>query len=205
MWLADMFTGRKQDRFIELLCEHAEILVQAADVLERYVAQGKAELSDEVDRLEKRGDEILATTLTALRETFITPFDRQDIYALGEAIDDMIDYINNAAREIKLFGVSATPAMAQMAGILSQGARDICQAVAAIPSQPNVATNCARSACSSENAMENLYRSTLAELFDTNDFPKIFKLREIYRHLSNSADRADSAGRLLGKIVVKVA
>jgi predicted phosphate transport protein (TIGR00153 family) len=205
MWLADMFTGRKQDRFIELLCQHAAILVQAADALERYVAQGKPELSDEVDTLEKRGDEILLTMLTALTETFITPFDRQDIYALGEAIDDMIDYINNAAREIKIFGVSATPAMEQMAGILSQGAREIRDAVAAIESQPDVATHCARAACSSENAMENLYRRTLAELFDSNDVPKIFKLREIYRHFSNSADRADSAGRLLGKIVVKVA
>jgi uncharacterized protein Yka (UPF0111/DUF47 family) len=51
--------------------------------------------------------------------------------------------------------------------------------------------------------MEDLYRASLAELFNGDDVRTMLKVREIYRHLSNSADRADAIGKLVGKIVVK--
>jgi uncharacterized protein Yka (UPF0111/DUF47 family) len=51
--------------------------------------------------------------------------------------------------------------------------------------------------------MEDLYRAALARLFAGDDVREMLKVREIYRHLSNSADRADAIGKLIGKIVVK--
>ncbi len=205
MWLADMFTGRKQNRFVDLFDQLSDKLVKAATLLEQYVAQGKPEISDEIDRLEKQADEILRSILTSLTEAFITPYDRQDIFYLAEDIDDMIDYINNAAREIKLFGVAVTPPMAEMARILTQGANEVRAAVAAIATNPNVAAHHARAASATENAMEDLYRRSLAELFETPDIRTIFKLREIYRHLNNCADRADAAAKQIDKIVIKIA
>jgi uncharacterized protein Yka (UPF0111/DUF47 family) len=205
MWLADMFTARKQELFLQLFDRSTQTLLQAARALESYAAEGKVEFSDECDRLEKEGDVILASILDALADAFITPFDRQDIYYLAVAIDDMTDYINNAAREMKSFGVATTPQMTAMIGVIVQGAKDIRDAVLAIRSKPDVAVARAASARMSENQMENLYRSALADLFNTGEMRTIFKLREIYRHLGNSADQADAAGRQIGKMAVKVA
>jgi len=129
--------------------------------------------------------------------------DRQDIYNLGEAIDDMIDYLNSAAAEISLFKVSSTDHMRAMATILDDAARSIAASVKCLKSDPPRAWERAREAQHAENLVEERYRIALAELFDGDDIHEIFKLREVYRHLSNSADRADAIGRLIGKIVIK--
>ena len=204
MWLADIFGSTKQNRFFALLKQMATICVEAARTLQRYVESGNSALSDEVNTLEKQGDETVQELIAALTESFVTPLDRQDIYNLGEAIDDMIDYLNNAAREIKLFGVAATPAMREMMQILVDGATHVDAAVSAVVAGSGDAAKHARLACEAENRMERVYRAALAELFDDSDMHRIFKLREIYRHLSNSADRTDAVGKLIGKIVVKV-
>ena len=205
MWISDMFTGRKQNRFYDLLGRHCAYLTEAAETLERYVANGSPELSDRVDEIEKSADRVLSETIDALNDTFITPIDRQDIYNLAETIDDMIDYLNNAAREIKLFHTGSTPEMVEMVAILAHAANEVRDGVRALAHEPHGAIEHGLNACSAENAMEDLYRQTVAALFEGADFNRILKLREIYRHLGNSADRADAIGRLIGKIVVKVA
>ena len=203
MWLADMFQNSRGDRFFDILTRHAGILCEAARALAGYVDSGKAELGAAVLDLEHRGDLELASLIEAIRDTFVTPLDRQDLYSLGEAIDDMLDYLAGAAAEIKLFGVETTPAMREMCRILVDAATSVEAAVRAIASDPKKAHEFARQACKGENHMEDLYRSALAELFNGDDVRTMLKIREIYRHLSNSADRADAVGKLIGKIVVK--
>ena len=203
MWLSDLFSTRRTDRFQVLLTQQTELLVQAASTFKRYLDEGKPELSDDVDRLELQGDDLVIQLTTALRDTFITPIDRQDVYNLSEAIDDMLDYINNAAREIKEFSVRPTPAIQDMAQILLGAMREINVAVGSLQTDPQKAWDCARLAEQAENEVEACYRSALAELFKGTDVGEIFKTREIYRHLSNCADRVDDTGRLIGKIVVK--
>jgi len=203
MWLADMFQDSRGRRFFDILKRHTRLLCEAARTLAAYVDSGKAELAAEVRDLEHRGDVELAALIDAIRDTFVTPLDRQDLYSLGEAIDDMIDYLAGAAAEIELFGVAATPAMKAMCGILADAAAAVEAAVGAIASDPKRAHDFAREASTAENRMEDLYRASLAELFNGDDVRSMLKLREIYRHLSNSADRADAVGKLVGKIVVK--
>lgn len=204
-WLSDIFTERKQKRFLTLLELQSGLLQRAARALQDYCDRRESAFADEVDAIEKEGDETLHQIVSALTDTFVTPFDRQDIYNLGGAIDDMIDYLNNAAREIQLFGVAMTPAITEMVQILVEATDEIAAAVSAIESDPASASEHAVNASKAENRVEDLYRHALAALFDESDVHAIFKLREIYRHLSNSADRADAVGRLIGKIVVKVA
>ena len=204
-WLADMFTERKQKLFLELLREHCGLLLKAAQALERYVEREDQVIAEECEAVEKRGDEVLKQTIDALTDTFITPFDRQDIYSLAESIDDMIDALNNAVREMVLFKTSPTPAVVEMVHILVAGANELNAAVADIDRDPKAAAAHAAAASATENRIEDLYRRTLAALFEETDFQRILKLREIYRHLSNSGDRADAIGRLIGKVVVKVA
>lgn len=204
MWFADLFLPTRDDRFLALLDRAAGILVQVSALFRRYLSEGTRSLSDEIDHLEKEGDSVLRSLTAALRDTFVTPLDRQDIYSLGEAIDDMIDYLNNAAREIEMFHVKPTPHMSAIAEILENAAGAIAAGVKAIRSNAQEAWTRATEAQHAENLVEDRYRVALAELFEDSDVNKIFKLREVYRHLSNSADRADTVGRLIGKVVVKM-
>jgi len=203
VWLSDLFLPAREDRFLALLDEHAGILTKAAGTFQSYVNDGTPSLADDINDLEQQADECLSALTTALRDAFITPMDRQDIYNLGEAIDDMIDYLNSAAAEISLFKVSSTDHMRAMAAILDDAASSIAASVKCLKSDPPRAWERAREAQHAENLVEERYRIALAELFDGDDIHEIFKLREVYRHLSNSADRADAIGRLIGKIVIK--
>ena len=203
MWLADMFRSSPGRRFFDLLDAHSSVLLEAARTLAAFVAGGRPELATVVDELEHKGDVLLGQLVDAICDTFVTPLDRQDLYALGEALDDMLDYIASAAVEIALFKQPSTPAMSSMCDILVEAAVSIRAAVGAIARDHDAAGTAAREASGAENRMEILYRTTLAELFQGDDFRTMFKLREIYRHLSNSADRADAVGKLIGKIVVK--
>lgn len=204
MWLADLFSARRGDRFAQLLERHARVLVQAAEVFDAYVNGGcPPALADQLRQLELEGDKLVEQVTSSLRDTFVTPMDRQDIYNLCEAIDDTLDYLNNAGAEISIFKVEPTPAMREISRALLEAAREIHTGVANLLCDEQKAWECAHRAQEAENTVEDRYRQTLAELFECKDLGYILKLREVYRHLSNSADRAAAVGRLIGKIVVK--
>ena len=204
MWIADLFSPAREQQFFILLAEHASILARAAAKLDEFARHGTPALADDIRELERAADQILERTTTALRDAFITPLDRQDIYNLSETIDDMIDYLDNAAAEISLFGVTVTPFILTMTSTLRHAADEIAAAVRLLTDDPRQAWRHSRNAQAAENAVEDCYRSALADLFRGDDVQRMFKLREVYRHLSNSADRAEAIGRLIGKIVVKV-
>ena len=203
MWLTNLFSPTQADRFYGLLKQHASLLCEASAKLLEYIETGDAKLSDQVHEIENRGDLTLRDMIEALQDTFITPIDRQDLYGLSEAMDRMLDYLNNAARELKLFAIGATPEMAEMGKILADATHHILDAVTALQTEPKRATDEARAAIHAEARIEGVYRRTIAVLFDDPDLPTALKRREIYRHLSNSADRAEAIGRLIRKIVVK--
>ena len=205
MWLADLFQSSPGRRFFELLENQAALVCEAARTLVEYVDTGKPELAQAIADLEHRGDEVLAKLIDAISDTFVTPLDRQDLYNLGEAIDDMLDYVAGAAAEIKLFKLEGTPDMRAMCGVLVDAGNSVEAAVAAIPTRPDEGRKHGRDASAAENRMEDLYRAALARLFAGDDIREMLKMREIYRHLSNSADRADAIGKLIGKIIVKSA
>jgi uncharacterized protein len=203
MWLADLFSTRKTNRFFELAKAQAALLVDAANAFKQFVTTGAKEDADRIDRLRAQGRELLDQVTAALRDAFVTPIDRQDIYNLGEALDDMLGYLNNATREINLFAVHPTHQMQAMAEVLATAAMQIKEAVELLQSDPARSWRCAKAAEATEGLVEDQYRHAVLTLFDGSDFHLILKQREIYRHLSNSADRAQAIGRLIGKIVVK--
>jgi uncharacterized protein len=185
--------------------QHCGLLLRAALTLERFMESPTPDAADEIAQLAKESDGVLKETIRALADTFVTPFDRQDIYGLAIDIDDMISYLDSAAGEIMLFKVEPTPQMVEIAKLMAGAAAEINTSLQLIEREPLVAVNHSTRASDAENQVEDIYRRALAELFETTDFQRIFKLREVYRHLSNVADRADAIGKMLGKIAVKVA
>lgn len=203
MWLADLFSTRKVNRFFALAAEQAAILLDAASSFKDFVCGGPAQLPERIERLRTDGHDVLDRLTSALRDAFVTPIDRQDIYNLGESLDDMLRYINTATIEIVLFGVQPTEQMQAMAEVLVSAAQRIKEAVDHLRTDPARTWRCAKDIQASEVLVEDQYRHALVTLFDGDDICAILKQREIFRHLSNSADRASAIGRLLGKIVVK--
>ena len=202
-----IFSRKKPNRFIELLIKQAEFTVEGMQKLLAYVREPSAELAQEVTAIEKQADEVRRVLIDELNRTFVTPIDREDIFALSLTIDDVLDYADTTVEEMHMLGILPNAFMERMVSLLTDAAREIYLGVSRLQDHPNVANDHAVRAKALENRMEAVYREAIADLFamprDIDHVVEMLKLREIYRHLSNAADRGDQAANVLGDIVVK--
>lgn len=203
-----LFSRKKKDnRFLELLSRQAEYTVQGMEALKQYMQKPDAALADKVSKIESEADEVRRILIDELNKTFVTPFDREDIFALSLTIDDILDYAESTVDEMAMFQVAPNSYLERIVSLLTDAATEIYRGVIRLTDHPNVANDHAVRAKALENRVESVYREALADLFhdpkDLDDVMEILKLREIYRHLSNAADRGDQAANVIGDIVVK--
>jgi len=198
---------KKQNRFLQLLTQQAEFVVRGMEALQQYLKQPDDVLAERVSQIEKEADEVRRILIDELNRTFVTPFDREDIFALSLTIDDVLDYANTTVDAMVIFKVKPNSYIEQIVALLADAAMEIYRGVIRLEDHPGVANNHAVRAKALENRIEQVYREALSQLFkdpeDLNDVMNILKLREIYRHLSNAADRGDAAANVIGDIVVK--
>ncbi len=198
---------KKPNRFLELLIQQAKYAVDGMEALREYVQHPDESLARKVSKIEKEADEIRRILIDELNHTFVTPFDREDIFALSLNIDDVLDYADTTVDELVMFKVSPNEYIDRMVSLLADAATELYRAVLRLEGHPSVANEHAVRAKALENRVEKVYREALAHLFDKPDslegVMEILKLREIYRHLSNAADRGDEAANVIGDIVVK--
>ena len=123
-------------------------------------------------------------------------------------IDDILDYAYSTVMEMEILKVKPTPYTQRMVSLLRDAAAELLQAVDRLESHPGVAGEHAQRAKALENRVEEVYREALADLFsgteDIKQVVKMLKFREVYRHLSNAADRGDEAANVIADIVVKI-
>ena len=202
-----IFSRKKQNRFIELLVKQAEYTVEGMQTLLQYVREPNEALAQSVTKIEKEADEVRRILIDELNRTFVTPIDREDIFALSLTIDDVLDYGNTTVEEMNVLGVEPNAFIERMVSLLTDAAQEICNGVLRLEDHPNVANDHAVRAKALENRVETVYREAIADLFqmprDIDHVVEMLKLREIYRHLSNAADRGDAAANVIGDIVVK--
>jgi len=109
---------------------------------------------------------------------------------------------------MELLHVTPTSHLQRMVSLLREAAHEVHLAMLRIKDHPGVATEHAQRAKTLENRVETVYREALADLFNGPAGPKrvihILKMREVYRHLSNAADRGDEAANIISDIVVKM-
>ncbi len=144
-----------------------------------------------------------------LMQTFVTPFDREDIFTLSREIDDILDYANTTADEMEILGVKPTQYMQRMASLLYEAAVEIQLAVQRFQDRHySVSNDHVQRAKALENRVETVYREALADLFtgpkDIDHVMGMLKAREIYRHLSNAADRGDMAANVVADVIMKI-
>ncbi len=201
------FFKKREEVFHKLIQEQAAVTFEGLKLLVKYLETPSPEIAEQLSLKEKEADETRRILIDELNRTFVTPFDREDIFALSRSIDDVIDYADSTVAEMAILNVSPTPYMSRMAALLKDAAYEIYQAVLRLQKHPAVATEHAQRAKALENRVEGVYREAVADLFkgpeDVHHIVEMLKLREVYRHLSNAADRGDEAGNIIADIVVK--
>lgn len=199
---------KREDVFIARIHDQAALTLEGLEALKQYFENNDPEAAKLLTKKEKEADEARRILIDELNRTFVTPFDREDIFALSGAIDDVLDYAYSTADEMDIFGIKATPYMLRIAALLRDAAFEILQAVDRLEEHPNVAGDHVKRAKALENRVEETYREALADLFSHAEslehMLEILKFREVYRHLSNAADRGDEAANAIANIVVKI-
>jgi len=200
-WTDRFFPSGKN--FFKMLSDHATKALEGTEALGAFIDSPGPESAKRVRDLEDEADELRKILVEELHQTFVSPIDREDIFALSRAVDDIVDYANTTVDEMEIYGVAPDEHLREMVDILRKEAREIVDAVKILEQYPHIAMEHAVRAKSYENTMEKAYHSALAALFKTGDTVYMLKMREIYRHLSNAADRGDQAANIVCSIVMK--
>jgi predicted phosphate transport protein (TIGR00153 family) len=202
------FLKPKQDVFQKLIQEQASLTLEGLDLLKKYMDAQEHGVADELTMKEKEADEVRRILIDELNRNFVTPFDREDIFTLSRTIDDVLDYAHTTVSEMVILKVTPTSFMQRIASLLRDAAYEINMAVQRLDEHPAVATDHAQRAKALENRVEGVYREAVADLFsgpeDVHHIVEMLKMREVYRHLSNAADRGDEAANVIADIVVKM-
>jgi uncharacterized protein len=192
-----------KSQFFEILSHQAAKTLEGLEALWNYAENGTKENANLVRNIEHEADELRRILIQELDQTFVTPMDREDIYNLSRAIDDVVDYANTTVDEMEVYEVKGDEHIKEMVNILRKAARELNDAVKILKDYPKIALEHAVKAKSYENQMEKAYHLALADLFKGTDTVYMLKMREIYRHLSNAADRSDEAANIISSIVMK--
>lgn len=208
--------------FHAMLEEQCDNLQSAAKALQAYLREADPALAAPVTEWVREGHTLRQRNLTRLHKSFITPIDREDIYTLTMTIDHILDYINNTVREVEVLQVKPDRWMQRMAEQLDIGAGVLHRGLELLREGKADQVPAVVNTHHQERHVEKLYRKALAEMFEGAEYRKLdeassdpsareclqfvigsIKRREVYRHLSNAADRLDHAGEALRDISVK--
>lgn len=202
---------RPQASFFDLFDEHAALTVLGANEM-LSLATTAANINAKAKRikeLEHETDVITHRCVEALRSTFITPIDRNDIYRLITRMDDVMDFIEAAADRLALYELrEMTPELRDLADIVVRCAIGVQEGLGAMRSTTTAAEVVKR--CSEikvlENEADNVLRTALARLFrEERDPIVIVKWKEIYEHLEDAADRCEDVANIMESVVIEMA
>ena len=198
---------RREDKFHNLIAQQAAVTLEGLVLLCKYVEHRDPDVAEQLSNKEKEADEVRRILIDELNSTFVTPYDREDIFTLSRTIDDVLDYANSTVSEMEILNVQPTIFLQRIASLLKDAAYEIHQAVLRLKNNPRVAIDHAQRAKALENRVEAVYREAIADLFsgpeNLEHVVAMLKMREVYRHLSNAADRGDEAANVIADIVVK--
>jgi predicted phosphate transport protein (TIGR00153 family) len=203
----------KEERFFALFVQHATIVVAGAEAL-RGVLKGGEDVErycKVISERETEADAVTREVLTAVRRTFITPFDRTDIQDLVSSMDDAIDQMNKTAKTIMLFEVRRfEPQMQAMADIILQGSKLMLEAVPLLASIPNNASRLAtltEEIIRIEDQADQLHDEGRKALFLANRDGAGGAMHfligtELYDHLESVVDRLEDVSNEINALIV---
>ncbi|KWV61201.1 nuclease PIN [Bradyrhizobium macuxiense] len=202
----------KEERFFDLFARHAQTSLDCAKALQDVLKGGEETPlhCQRVNQIENEADNITREVLTAVRRTFITPFDRSDIKNLITSMDDAVDQMQQTAKAVVLFEVRAfEPPMREIGNLIIECANLVGRALPllqAIGQNVAMLSQITEELTKLEGRVDDLHDIGLKELFlkhrDANTMDFIVGA-EIYDHLEKVADRFDDVANEINSIVIE--
>jgi predicted phosphate transport protein (TIGR00153 family) len=205
----------REGKFFELFNQHGEFIVQGARafilLIENYSDLGLREkYTNEVGNAERQADRITAEVNRLLHKTFITPIDREQIHGLINAMDDILDLLQDASETMSLYDVQAmNDDILRLGDLSAKCCERVQHAVSLLPkiSTPDVAA-AALKTCEEIDRLESdadrVMRSAMSRLFrEEKDVRELIKLRAIYELLESISDRCEDVANLIEGVVLE--
>lgn len=192
--------------FFAMFTEMSENLIAGANTLVDLFADYRdvEKKIHEVRRIEHRGDDMTHAILTKLNQTFITPFDREDIHKLASSLDDVLDFINAAGARIIMYRITnPPPAAGELAHLILAQSKELQKAVSLLQKNGDILAHCVE-INRLENEADLVSRAAIARLFDEEKDPiTLIKTKELIEFLELATDRAEDVADVLETVVLK--
>jgi hypothetical protein len=172
------------------------------DLFANYHDVGKK--IEQIYRIEREGDELTHTILTKLNQTFITPFDREDIHELASKLDDVLDFINASGARLAMYHITAPPpAAGELAAIILKQCQELQKAVSLMQKNGNILAHCVE-INRLENEADLVAQQAIAKLFENEKDPiNLIKIKELLEFLERATDKAEDVANVLETVVLK--
>jgi uncharacterized protein len=203
--LSQLFAPKERE-FFDLFEEAGANIVHASDLLVQLLDEwpDHGDLAREVRDCEHEGDRITHDIIQRLNETFVTPIDREDIYALASGLDDIVDYIEEVAGFLGMYRVEATMEKAiEMGHVLREAARVISDAIPRLRTFKDM-HHCTAEVSRLEDEGDRILREALAALFEHGVDPMlVIRWKDIFERLEDAIDSTEKTANILESIVIK--
>ncbi|HZP22221.1 MAG TPA: DUF47 family protein [Terriglobales bacterium] len=198
----------RQTMFFDMFAEVANNVIQGAkvlrDFLDDYDYEKLPALVEKIKSLEHNGDDMTHRILIKLNQTFITPFDREDIHLLASSLDDVLDFINAASDRLLTYKITEpSPSARVLAGIIVKQTEELGVAVALLNKNGKLLSHCVE-VNRLENEADQVARAAIGRLFEGGYDPiTLIKLKELLEVLEAATDRAEDVANVLETVVLK--
>src|SRR5580704_11080424 len=195
-------------KFFDMFTEIATNVVEGAqvlsDCLHNYDYERLPSVVEKIKEIEHRGDEMTHRILIKLNQTFITPFDREDIHALTSSLDDVLDFINGASDRLLTFKITQpSPSAKVLAAIVLKQTQELATAVSLLNKDGKLLEHCVE-VNRLENEADQVSREAIGRLFEGDHDPiTLIKLKELLEILETASDKAEDVANVLETVVLK--
>jgi uncharacterized protein len=196
----------RDTNFFDLFAALSSNLTEGAKLL-RSILSDPTDLAmrvSEVQAIEHKGDKATYSIIIKLNQTFITPFDREDIHRLASSLDDVLDFVNSAAILLVMYKINNPPPVsAELAGVIVRQCEELAKGVSLLEKNGHVMEHC-EEVNRLEDMADQISRRAIADLFEHEKDPiHLIKIKELYETLEYATDKAEDAANVLEAIVVK--
>ncbi|HEV2704558.1 MAG TPA: DUF47 family protein [Pyrinomonadaceae bacterium] len=197
----------KEEEYFSLFKQMTSYIFDASRALVEMLADSNGDYGKHatgIKSIEHACDDLTHTVSVRLNRSFITPFDREDIYMLSGALDDIVDLINDTARAMVMYDVhESTPHARQFAEVI-QGMAVQLHEVVSVLERPSGIEPRLIEIHRLENEGDDIYHTAVGELFRSGaDALTVIKWKEIYEKLEAAVDRCESVANIIESVIIK--
>lgn len=204
------FLVPKDKKFFPLFHQHAQILVDMAETLHEAVnvkAEERDSYFSKLREMEDESEKLTAKVNFELSKNFLTPFDREDIYALTSKMNEVTDYIDGSASRMKLYQVEKVKkSIRKITEANVEACQQVQKAIVLLEGFKDLkgVLKCCEKINKLENKVDNIYDKEIFEIFNENENVKeIIKYKEVFSALETTTDKCKYVADVLEAISVK--